>query len=187
MSHSPSRRHLLSLAAGGGMAAMLPGCASERGAGVPSGQAAHATVLGIPNERFFPATGIAPLEAEFNAAIARLRRSHALAANAPMPEVQLLAVSGGGEDGAFGAGLLCGWTEHSGRPTFELVTGVSTGALIAPFAYLGSGYDAQLRTVYTGLSPDKVMEKRAITAVFFDDALGDNHPLYKTRGCPGRC
>jgi predicted acylesterase/phospholipase RssA len=180
MTPHPTRRSLFSLAASGGAAILLPGCAPDREAGVPSGQAAHATVLGIPNERFFPATGIAPLEAEFNAAVVRLRRSFGLAANAPMPELQLLALSGGGEDGAFGAGLLCGWTEHGDRPTFELVTGISTGALIAPFAYLGSGYDAQLRAVYTGLSPDKVMEKRPITAVLLDDALTDNHPLFKT-------
>ena len=67
--------------------------------------------------------------------------------------MQLLAVSGGGENGAFGAGLLCGWSEHGTRPVFELVTGVSTGALTAPFAYLGSGYDPQLRAVYTELTP----------------------------------
>jgi predicted acylesterase/phospholipase RssA len=137
-------------------------------------------VLGLPNERFFPVTGIAPLEAEFNAAVLRLRQARGLAADSPMPELQLLAVSGGGENGAFGAGLLCGWTEQRTRPIFELVTGISTGALIAPFAYLGSGYDMQLRTVYTGLSPDKVLSKRNITAALFDDALADNHPLFTT-------
>jgi hypothetical protein len=97
-----------------------------------------------------------------------------------MPEVQLLAVSGGGENGAFGAGLLCGWSERGSRPTFELVTGVSTGALTAPFAFLGSSYDPQLRAVYTQLSPEDVLEKRFITAALLDDALTDNSPLFKT-------
>lgn len=181
MSLHLSRRRLVGLAASGGVAALLPSCAApERGQSVPMGQASHATVLGLPNERFFPATGVGPLEAEFVAAVQRMRRTRGLAANAPMPELQLLAVSGGGENGAFGAGLLCGWTEHGDRPTFELVTGVSTGALIAPFAYLGSGYDAPLRAVYTGLSPDKVLSKRYITAALFDDALTDNHPLFTT-------
>jgi predicted acylesterase/phospholipase RssA len=109
-----------------------------------------------------------------------LKRARGLAANAPLPEVQLLAVSGGGENGAFGAGLLCGWTDQGTRPTFELVTGISTGALIAPFAYLGPGYDPQLRAVYTGLSPDKVLTSRFITAALFDDALADNRPLFTT-------
>jgi predicted acylesterase/phospholipase RssA len=51
--------------------------------------------------------------------------------------VSMLALSGGGEHGAFGAGLLSGWTESGHRPAFNVVTGVSTGALMAPFAFLG--------------------------------------------------
>ena len=176
-----SRRHLVGFVASSGVVGLLPGCAlPERGPGVPAGEATRATVLGLPNERFFPVFGAAPLEAEFAAAGERLKQARGLAANAPLPEVQLLAVSGGGENGAFGAGLLCGWTEQGTRPTFELVTGISTGALIAPFAYLGPGYDAELRAVYTGLSPDKVMASRFITAALFDDALADNRPLFTT-------
>jgi predicted acylesterase/phospholipase RssA len=94
--------------------------------------------------------------------------------------VQLLAVSGGGENGAFGAGLLCGWSDNGTRPVFELVTGVSTGALTAPFAYLGSSYDPQLRAVYTELKPTNVLLKRYFTAALFDDAMADNSPLFKT-------
>jgi Patatin-like phospholipase len=180
MPREPSRRRVLGVAVTGGAATLLAGCAPERGPTVPIGEAARATVLGIPNERFFPVTGAGPIEAEFNAAVGRLRRSRGLAENMPMPELNLLAISGGGENGAFGAGLLCGWTEHSGRPSFELVTGISTGALMAPFAYLGTRYDAPLSTMYTGLTPDKVLVKRAITAAFFDDALADNHPLFVT-------
>ena len=122
----------------------------------------------------------APLEAEFYAAADRQRRALGLAPNAPLPEMEILAVSGGGENGAFGAGLLCGWSEHGTRPVFELVTGVSTGALTAPFAYLGSSYDPQLRAVYTELTPSRVLLKRSITAALFDDAMTDNAPLFKT-------
>ena len=57
------------------------------------------------------------------------------------PVVNFLALSGGGSDGAFGAGLLGGWTASGNRPEFDLVTGVSTGALTAPFAFLGPRYD----------------------------------------------
>src|SRR5438874_2737103 len=56
------------------------------------------------------------------------------------PVSNLLAISGGADDGAFGAGLLVGWTERGDRPEFDLVTGISAGALIAPFAYLGRDY-----------------------------------------------
>lgn len=176
-----SRRQLLALVAGTGLATLLPGCAAqERGPPVPRSNTGQASVLGLPNERFYPLFGVQPLEAEFIAAIGRQRRSLGLAPDAPMPQIQLLAVSGGGENGAFGAGLLCGWTEQGSRPTFELVTGVSTGALTAPFAYLGPRYDPQLRAVYTELSPEHVLEKRFISAALLDDALADNSPLFMT-------
>jgi hypothetical protein len=113
-------------------------------------------------------------------AIERKRRVHGVKSHLDLPELQLLAVSGGGENGAFGAGLLCGWTVKGSRPTFDWVTGVSTGALTAPFAFLGSAYDPQLRTVYTGLSPGDVLTTRFLTAALFDDAMADNAPLYKT-------
>jgi hypothetical protein len=69
-----------------------------------------------------------------------------------------LALSGGGDDGAFGAGVLCGWTAHGNRPQFKLVTGISTGALIAPFAFLGSSYDDTLRHLYTGITSEDIFK-----------------------------
>jgi predicted acylesterase/phospholipase RssA len=60
-----------------------------------------------------------------------------------------LALSGGGGNGAYGAGILNGWTHSGQRPTFTAVSGVSTGALIAPFAFLGPSYDGQLKAIYT--------------------------------------
>jgi predicted acylesterase/phospholipase RssA len=176
-----SRRSLFGIAVGGGAAALLAGCATPvRGTAVPMGRTTQATVLGVPNERFFPLYGTGPLEVEFASAGDRLRRAQGLAPNAPLPEVQLLSVSGGGENGAFGAGLLCGWSEQGTRPVFELVTGVSTGALTAPFAYLGSSYDPQLRAVYTQMTVSSVLLKRYLTAALFNDALADNSPLFKT-------
>jgi len=146
---------------------------------VPLDRTTQASVLGIPNERFFPLSAAGALEVEFLAALERQRRAEGLPADA-LPEAQLLAVSGGGEDGAFGAGLLCGWSDYGNRPAFELVTGVSTGALTAPFAYLGSSYDPQLRTVYTDMDASHVLEKRFFTAALLNDALADNAPLFKT-------
>jgi predicted acylesterase/phospholipase RssA len=180
-SNPQSRRTLFRLATGGVLAAALPGCAlPERGPPVPLGRTSEATVLGVSNERFFPATGAAPMEAEFVAALERQRRARGLSSLSDMPQLQLLAVSGGGENGAFGAGLLCGWTDQGARPTFDLVTGISTGALTAPFAFLGSAYDPQLRAVYTETPPAQVLAKRSLTAALFDDAMADNAPLFKT-------
>jgi predicted acylesterase/phospholipase RssA len=167
--------------AAGALVTGVAGCgAIARGTAVPLDVTTQASVLGIANERFYPLYGPEPLEAEFMAAVDRLRRAQGLAPDANLPEVQLLAVSGGGEDGAYGAGLLCGWSDFGNRPVFELVTGVSTGALTAPFAYLGSSYDPQLRTVYTELTESSVLEKRGFTAALFDDAMADNAPLFKT-------
>ena len=141
-------------------AVLFPNAARRCRAAAP----AQATVLGIPNERFFPALGIDPLEAEFVAAMERQVRARGLKSLADMPQLQLLAISGGGENGAFGAGLLCGWSAQGTRPTFDLVTGISTGALTAPFAFLGPDYDPQLRAVYTetppARDPDQALRSR---------------------------
>lgn len=88
-----------------------------------------------------------------------------------------LAISGGGQRGAFGAGLLCGWTETGTRPEFTMVTGVSTGALIAPFAFLGSEYDHVIREIYTGYSTKDIVEPRGILETVFGDAATDSSPL----------
>ncbi|MEH6739736.1 MAG: patatin-like phospholipase family protein [Sulfitobacter sp.] len=88
----------------------------------------------------------------------------------------VLALSGGGEDGAFGAGALAGWSTTGKRPQFDIVTGVSTGALIAPFAFLGADYDDDLRRVFTGHDADDIMTFKPLH-VLFSDALYDTTPL----------
>ncbi len=70
-----------------------------------------------------------------------------------------LAISGGGANGAFGAGLFSGWTAAGTRPEFGVVTGVSTGALTAPFVFLGPEYDDVLKTIYTTTSTDDISKK----------------------------
>jgi predicted acylesterase/phospholipase RssA len=176
-----SRRTVLGISAGSGIAALLSGCAiPRRGTPVPEERSTAATVLGIPNERFFPTVSTASMEQEFVAAVGRMRSSQGLPGDATLPDLELLSLSGGGENGAFGAGLLCGWSVQGTRPVFELVTGISTGALIAPFAFLGSSYDPQLRKVFTGHSPKDVLESRFFSAALFDDAMADNSPLFQT-------
>lgn len=95
------------------------------------------------------------------------------------PDSNYLSISGGGDNGAFAAGLLTGWTKHGDRPAFDLVTGVSTGALIAPFAYLGPDYDPVLKRVYTEIQPNDVFLNRGLLGAFFGEALGDTAPLFK--------
>jgi hypothetical protein len=81
-------------------------------------------------------------------------------------EVNVLALSGGGANGAYGAGLLYGWTKAGGRPDFQIVTGVSTGALMAPFAFLGSSTDEDLREAYTGLQAQNILKVRGAYGLF---------------------
>ncbi len=95
----------------------------------------------------------------------------------PLPPMAILGISGGGDNGAFAAGFLNGWTKDGTRPEFKLVTGVSTGALIAPFAFLGPAYDEQLKDLYTNISFKDIAKKRFIMAVVSNDAMADNKPL----------
>jgi predicted acylesterase/phospholipase RssA len=88
-----------------------------------------------------------------------------------------LAVSGGGQKGAWGAGLLVGWTESGTRPQFAIVTGVSTGALIAPFAFLGPDYDDELERIYTSYSSADLAETRSLWAILRADSVADTAPL----------
>ena len=100
----------------------------------------------------------------------------------PLPPVAYLAISGGGDNGAFGAGLLSGWTASGDRPEFKVVTGISTGGLIAPFAFLGSDYDDELSQVYTSVTQEDIFNKRSILSALTQDGLGDTTPLYKLIG-----
>ena len=87
-----------------------------------------------------------------------------------------LALSGGGADGAYGAGVLNGWTAAGTRPEFSAVSGVSTGALIAPFAFLGPAYDATLRDVYTsGIAESLLNTPSIVHALFGSGLFGNTH------------
>lgn len=113
-------------------------------------EASAAAIAGMPEARFWGDS-----EADFQRALP----------TAPGP---WLALSSGGADGAFGAGLLLGWTETGKRPDFALVTGVSTGALMAPFVFAGPKYDPMLRTAYTTINAGDVFEVRTKPDSFFD-------------------
>jgi predicted acylesterase/phospholipase RssA len=88
-----------------------------------------------------------------------------------------LALSGGGADGAYGAGVLNGWTAAGTRPAFSVVSGVSTGALIAPFAFLGPAYDATLRDVYTSGIAESLLDTPSIVHALFGSGLFGNTRL----------
>ena len=92
--------------------------------------------------------------------------------------LDVLALSGGGASGAFGAGALVGLSKAHTRPQFELVTGVSTGALIAPFAFLGPAWDPQLTEAFVGGLSSGLMQRRGLK-VLFNASVFEGEPLKK--------
>jgi hypothetical protein len=88
-----------------------------------------------------------------------------------------LALSGGADDGAYGAGLLSAWSVRGDRPEFVMVTGVSTGALTAPFAFLGPDYDDDLRQVYGGFPADRIFRPRSLVGILFGTSAVHVGPL----------
>lgn len=93
------------------------------------------------------------------------------------PIVEILALSGGGGDGAFGAGVLKGWTASGRRPEFEVVTGVSAGAIIAPFAFLGPRYDNDLEQIWTQYRTSQLATAQILPGLLGGTSLADNSPL----------
>lgn len=155
-----------------GASLALAGCAAiEPRNALPEASAAHVDPDGFHNIRFWgdesapavvsprddPAPGSSPRGG--------VRR-----------QLNLLAISGGAEDGAFGAGLLAGWGDAGNRPDFDLVTGVSSGALIAPFAFLGRAHDAQLREIFTQYGRKDIFAYN-VPSLLEGSALVDDSPL----------
>jgi predicted acylesterase/phospholipase RssA len=94
----------------------------------------------------------------------------------PGEPLSILALSGGGAGGAFGAGAIAGLTQTGARPTFDVVTGVSAGALVAPYAFLGPAWDAQLLDAFTGVAGDDLLQSRGL-GVIFGSSVYSGRPL----------
>ncbi len=91
--------------------------------------------------------------------------------------LEILALSGGGADGAFGAGVLRGWAESGRRPRFDIVTGVSTGALMSVFAFLGPRYDDLLEDLYTRTNNSRIYRRKPLLAGLTGASMYDYTPL----------
>ncbi|MBN1689217.1 MAG: patatin-like phospholipase family protein [Candidatus Omnitrophica bacterium] len=90
-----------------------------------------------------------------------------------------LAVSAGGPKGAYGAGFLKGWSEEGSRPHFKIITGVSSGALIALATFLGKDYDEQLEEFFTTMSTKDIMKQNNLFSILFGEAFMSPAPLVK--------
>ena len=161
---------------------MLAGCASMatlRNAPSDPAIAQRATLPDLPNVRFWADEVPANPAAELKRRVPSLQK---LAQNSQRsadgrPIVNILALSGGGGDGAFGAGLLAGWSARGDRPKFEVVTGVSAGAIIAPFAFLGPRYDARMKDIWTRYGTSELITAQILPGLLGGSALADTAPL----------
>jgi predicted acylesterase/phospholipase RssA len=134
-----------------------------------------AQIPGIPEARFWADEWPKFSSARFNTfSEADFRREFPAIYDQPH---NYLAISGGGANGAYGAGMLIGWTEQGDRPEFTMVTGISTGALSAPFAFLGPDYDDKLKEVYTETKTSDIVNERNILSAVFGDSMADTTPL----------
>ncbi len=172
---SKKAKTILALVALSGVA----GCAHPERVPPPEGSLDQTEIPGMPGVRYFGDDIDAIVADALQAYQNELAWREAQGETGPRPPTNYLAVSGGGDNGAFGAGLLLGWTEAGTRPDFKLVTGISTGALTAPFAFLGPDYDQKLKEVYTTISEDDVLTKRGLMAAVNNDAMADTAPLWE--------
>ena len=149
----------------------------KRRAAVPANLQHRAEVPGMPGVRY--RTSQMELLARDSLEAVRFEREDRAAEgfDPTLPKASFLAISGGGDKGAFAAGLLAGWTATGTRPEFKGVTGVSTGALIAPIAFLGPVHDHIITSIYTGIGARDIFRPRSKLAAVFDDAMADNEPL----------
>jgi hypothetical protein len=173
--NAPTSRRLLLLLA---LVASIAGCGTLARNPVPSELTAMATIPGMPEIRAW-AGRVSPA----------MERDLALSFDQEAPEdfprdadgvvgYPHLAISGGGANGAFGAGFLVGWSATGRRPVFKIVSGVSTGALMAPFAFLGPTYDHALREFYTTTTSRDLFEIRSFLLRFLrGESFADTHGL----------
>lgn len=154
---------------------LLQGCGSVPPRNpLPAELGNEAQIAGIPDARYWGDSAPPYTDEWFALSDGQLRQRYPAVYG---EEHHYLAISGGGARGAFGAGLLNDWTAAGTRPEFTMVTGISTGALIAPFAFLGSDYDAQLKAVFTTSTTKDLITARNKLEGFQSDAMSDSSPL----------
>ena len=158
---------------------LAAGCATIAPRNVlPQTNAAQIELEGFHNIRFWGDASTREIQAIMMADASKTEGRLSSGVERHPPFSNLLAISGGAEDGAFGAGLLVGWSDAGTRPVFDLVTGVSSGALIAPFAFLGREHDGQLRDIFTKYERKDIFTYN-VHGLIEGSALADDRPLAK--------
>ena len=158
---------------------ILSSCATLPRSAPPDSLGADLQVVGMPPA--VRSVGLGPSEAlqnDFSEALVRGGKEAQCDERDGQPILCVLVLSGGGGLGAYGAGVLNGWTASGTRPNFKIVTGVSTGALLAPFAFLGSDWDERLASAFLSIESDAdILKRRGLFGILRNDAVADTTPL----------
>ena len=157
--------------------AVVAGCGSLPRTPVPVDRMLDAQIPGMPGIRSFGMKHSPAFQANLVQSIQAERKDVYCTMPDGTPGYCVLALSGGGATGAFGAGFLNGWSASGSRPTFKLVTGISTGALIAPFAFLGPDYDPQLKEAFTTIESENIFIFRGLLRALASDSFAETAPL----------
>ncbi|MBK6806105.1 MAG: patatin-like phospholipase family protein [Betaproteobacteria bacterium] len=156
----------------------LAGCGTLPRNAVPAEFVGEARIAGFPDVRAWAGRRSEAMERDLAQSFAQESRGDFPVGPDGTIHYAHLALSGGGANGAFGAGFLNGWTKTGRRPVFKIVTGVSTGALMAPFAFLGTAYDDALREFYTTTDTRSIFRRLSILPqLIAGEALADTGPL----------
>jgi predicted patatin/cPLA2 family phospholipase len=152
------------------------GCSSLQRNPIPLNQIQNAEIAGMPGVRGYFGELNPYFQKDFIKSILDEDEDNFPRKADGSVEHSALALSGGGAFGAFGAGFLNGWTVAGTRPKFKLVTGISTGALIAPFAFVGSEYDENLKKLFTSVSTKDIFTMRGMGTIG-SESIADTAPL----------
>jgi hypothetical protein len=160
-------------------ALVLSGCAGLERNPVPLADGARASIPGMPDVRAWAAAPSEAMARDFALSFEQERAGTFVRRADGRTVYPQLALSGGGPIGAFSAGFLKGWTDSGQRPVFKIVTGVSTGAMIAPFAFLGPAYDDRIEHFYTTTATRDVfsMPRSLLFQVLRGESIADSAPL----------
>lgn len=152
------------------------GCTTLPRRAAPVDKMYDANISGMPGIRAWSDTISKQLEADLLLSVRQEMKQIAASESGGMSVINTLSLSGGGDNGAFGAGFMQGWSKTGTRPVFKIVTGISTGALIATFAFLGSEYDNTLKQAYTTTSAKNIYIPRWL-GFLWNDSFTDTAPF----------
>ncbi len=160
----------------------LSSCASMTRTPLPEQYSGKSSIAGMPQVRDFGVAMTGYYQNDFEESLKQHISSMPEGYNIEDDVIKILAISGGGANGAFGVGLINGWDASGTRPVFALVTGISTGALIAPFVFLGGEYDTELGRLFTSVNSDDIFKQKSFFGILSSligssDSLADSAPL----------